>query len=271
MNRFAYRRVASVGQAVALMKDNPEAKLLAGGQSLLAAMRLGLSAPSLLIDLQSIAQMTGIRDEANGQLWVGAMVTHAQIATSPVVRKFCPMLADLAQGIADQQVRNRGTLGGAISNNDPAACWPAGLLALGATIITNQRELLADEFFSGMFSTALEPFEVVCAVRFSRPTRAAYLKFEQPASRFAIVGVAVAQMGVNVRARARVAVTGLGMGVVRYEEAERCLSGDFQTSVLAKCAIDSALAMGDLHASAQYRAHLASVLCRRAVTKALMA
>jgi aerobic carbon-monoxide dehydrogenase medium subunit len=267
LNRFAYRRVDSVGQAVALMKDNPEAKLLAGGQSLLASMRLGLSAPTLLIDLQSIAQMTGIRDEANGQLWVGAMVTHAEIARSSVVRRFCPMLADLAHGIADQQVRNRGTLGGAISNNDPAACWPAGLLALGATVITNQRELSADEFFSGMFSTALEPFEVVCAVRFPRPTKAAYLKFEQPASRFAIVGVAVAQMGV----RTRVAVTGLGMGVVRFDEAERCLSGDFQTSVLAECAIDSEHAMGDLHASAQYRAHLASVLCRRAVTKALMA
>jgi aerobic carbon-monoxide dehydrogenase medium subunit len=250
-----------------MLKDNPEAKLLAGGQSLLASMRLGLSAPNLLIDLQSISQMSGIQTDANGQLWIGAMTTHAAIAASPLTKMFSPMLAGLAHGIADQQVRNRGTLGGAISNNDPAACWPAGLLAFGATIITSLREIGADEFFSGMFTTVLEPHEVVCAVRFPQPLKAAYLKFEQPASRFAIVGVAVTQFeGV-----ARVAITGLGMGVTRFIEAEQRLSKDYRAAVLSDCKLTVENAMSDIHASALYRTHLASVLCRRAVMKSLMA
>jgi carbon-monoxide dehydrogenase medium subunit len=257
---FDYRRPTDLAQAARWLRDDPEAKLLAGGQSLLAAMKLRLAAPSLLIDLQDLPALMALEERA-GSLWIGAMATHARVAASPLVQRLIPMLSRLAHGIADQQVRNRGTMGGSIANADPAACWPAGLVALGATVCTDRRELPADAFFDGMFSTALEPDEIVCGVRFPLPTAATYLKFEQPASRFALTGVAVAQTAAGVR----VALTGLGSGVCRWPEAEQALTRSFAPEALKSLQLDESLASGDLHASAAYRAHLAGVLARRAV------
>jgi aerobic carbon-monoxide dehydrogenase medium subunit len=266
MPNFSYERAKDIASALAMLREQPEAKLLAGGQSLLASMKLGLSAPSSLIDLQGIASMQSIHIEGN-ELVIGAMASHAAIASSSLVKDFSPMLAKLAHGIADQQIRNRGTIGGAISNNDPAACWPAGLLAMGAFIQTDRRRIVAEEFFTGLFSSALEPDEIVCGICFPKPERAAYIKFEQPASRFAIVGVAVAKFGGQVG----VAVTGLGMGVSRHNAAEVALSTNFSLSAIQDLRLDASDVMGDIHASAEYRTHLASVLTRRAVAHALSA
>jgi aerobic carbon-monoxide dehydrogenase medium subunit len=263
MPNFAYERAKSVEEASAMLRSQPDAKLLAGGQSLLASIKLGLSAPSLLIDMQGIAELNAIRLDGD-HLVIGAMTSHAAIASSSWVKQFSPMLAKLAHGIADQQIRNRGTIGGAISNNDPAACWPAGLLAMGAVVQTDRRQLKADEFFTGLFTTALEPDEIVCSISFSKPECGAYIKFEQPASRFAIVGVALAKFG----ATTRVAVTGFGMGVRRYAAAERGLGTRFDLQSIADLKIDADDAMSDIHASAEYRCHLASVLTRRALREA---
>lgn len=264
MSALDFRRASRVADAVAWLREDPDAKLLAGGQTLLAAMRLRLAAPSLLIDLQALPELQGLREDG-AQLWVGAMCTHASIAASPLVRQRLPGLARLAAGIADQQVRNRGTLGGSIANADPAACWPAGVLALGATVVTDRRSLSADDFFQGMFSTALEPDEVLLGLRFPMAPRLHYLKFEQPASRFALTGVAVARSAEGVR----VALTGLGHGVCRWPEAEAALSARFDPAVLGTVVLDPGLAASDQHASADYRAHLAGVLTRRAVLQHL--
>jgi len=260
VNSFDYRRPRNVAEAAAWLRDDPEAKLLAGGQSLLAAMKLRFAAPSLLIDLQGLPELTALREDGGG-LWIGAMCTHAAVAASPLVRRIAPMLAGLAHGIGDQQVRNRGTLGGSISNADPAACWPAGVMALNGAVCTDRREIAADDFFGGLFTTALEPDEIVCGVRFPRAPQAHYLKFEQPASRFALTGVAVARLDQGVR----VAVTGLGSGIWRWKAAEQALARSFMPQVLEGLAVDPELASGDIHASAEYRAHLAAVLTRRAV------
>jgi aerobic carbon-monoxide dehydrogenase medium subunit len=264
MSNFAYERAKNLEAAAAMLRAQPDAKLLAGGQSLLASIKLGLSAPSLLIDIQGISELRAIRLDAD-HLVIGAMASHAEIASSSLVKQFSPMLAKLAHGIADQQIRNHGTIGGAISNNDPAACWPAGLLATGAVVQTDRRQIQADEFFVGLFSTALEPDEIVCSVAFPKPERAAYIKFEQPASRFAIVGVALAKFGMKTR----VAVTGIGMGVRRYTAAEITLSERFDIHAISGLQLDADDAMGDIHASAEYRCHLASVLTRRAFREAL--
>jgi aerobic carbon-monoxide dehydrogenase medium subunit len=264
MPNFSYERAKNLEAATAMLRAQPDAKLLAGGQSLLASIKLGLSAPSLLIDVQGIAELKAIRLEGN-QLVIGAMASHAAIASSSLVKQFSPMLAKLAHGIADQQIRNRGTIGGAISNNDPAACWPAGLLAMGAVVQTDRRRIQVDDFFSGLFSTALEPDEIVCSVAFPKPECAAYIKFEQPASRFAIVGVALAKFGMTTR----VAVTGIGMGVRRYAAAEISLSARFDVDAISGLKLDADDAMGDIHASAEYRCHLASVLTRRVFKEAL--
>ncbi|MES2362814.1 MAG: xanthine dehydrogenase family protein subunit M [Pseudomonadota bacterium] len=260
MSPFEYRRPRSVAEAAAWLREDPEAKLLAGGQSLLAAVKLRFAAPSLLIDLQGLPDLTALREE-DGDLWIGAMCTHASVAASPLVRRMVPMLADLAHGIGDQQVRNRGTLGGSISNADPAACWPAGVLALNGMVCTDRREIAADDFFAGLFTTALEPDEIVCGVRFPRVRQAHYLKFEQAASRFALTGVAVARLPQG----ARVVVTGLGSGIWRWEAAEQALARSFAPRALEGLAVDAGLASGDIHASAEFRAHLAAVLTRRAV------
>jgi len=263
MNSFEYRRPTRVAEAVQWLRDDPEAKLLAGGQSLLAAMKLRFAAPTLLIDLQGLHELnelTVLREDGEA-LWIGAMCSHAKVAASPLVRERLPMLAALAHGIGDQQVRNRGTLGGSIANADPAACWPAGVLALNGTVCTDRREIPADDFFTGLFGTALEPDELVCGVRFPVLVQAHYLKFEQPASRFALTGVAVARHASGVR----VAVTGLGNGIWRWTEAEQALASQFTAGALLGLQVDPAQASGDIHASAEYRAHLAGVLTRRAV------
>ncbi|APW36193.1 carbon monoxide dehydrogenase [Rhodoferax koreense] len=260
MNGFEYRRPARLGEVLDGLRGDAEAKLLAGGQSLLAAMKLRFAAPTLLIDLQGLPALKELRAEGTG-LWIGAMCCHASVAASALVRERAPVLAALAGGIGDQQVRNRGTLGGSIANADPAACWPAGVLALNATVCTDRREIAADDFFTGLFGTALEADEVVCGVRFPAMAQARYLKFEQPASRFALTGVAVARHVDGVR----VAVTGLGNGIWRWAAAEQALSRRFEAAALQGLAIDPAEASGDIHATAEYRAHLAGVLTRRAV------
>lgn len=260
MSPFDYRRVRDVAEAVAALRQNPDAKLLAGGQSLLAAMRLGLSAPAELLDLQDLALLKTL-EPRDGGLWLGAMCTHAQIAASRLVQSAAPMLAQLAGNIADQQVRNRGTVGGSISNADPSACWPAGLLAAGAKMHTDRRVLAADDFFTGLFSTALEADEVLCGIWVPPLPQACYLKFEQSASRFALTGVAVNRSGGPVR----VAITGLGHGVRRFAAAEAALQRQFARAALAGIQLDAEEASSDLHAGADYRVHLAGVLLRRAV------
>ena len=264
MSGFDYRRATSAAQATAWLREDPDAKLLAGGQSLLAAIKLRLASPSLLIDLQGMPELQAIQDDGHN-LWIGAMCTHAQAAASPLLRARVPMLANLAQGIADQQVRNRGTIGGSLANADPAACWAAGVLAMGGVVCTDRREIAADDFFCGLFTTALEPDELLMGVRFAPASQAHYLKFEQPASRFAMVGVAVARQANAVR----VALTGLGHGVCRWPQAELALSRQFSPDALSGIQLDAELATGDLHASAEYRAHLAGVLAHRAVAQAI--
>lgn len=260
MNTFEYLRPSALAEVLQLLRDDPEAKLLAGGQSLLAAMKLRFAAPTKLIDLQGLPALRSLHLDGDA-LWIGAMCTHAQVAASTLVQQSVPMLAALAGGIGDQQVRNRGTLGGSIANADPAACWPTGVLALNGTVCTDRREIAADDFFQGLFTTALESDELVVGVRFPRTPSAHYRKFEQAASRFALTGVAVAQCTQGVR----VAVTGLGNGVTRWREAEEVLSRQWSPEALDGLHFDETQATGDVHASAEYRAHLALVLTRSAV------
>ena len=264
MTPFDYRRAARVDDAVAWLREDPDAKLLAGGQTLLAAMRLGLAAPSVLVDLQDLRELAGLREDGD-TIRIGAMRSHASIATSPLARRALPGLARLAGGIADAQVRSRGTIGGSVANADPAACWPAGLLAADARFETDRREIAADDFFAGLFTTALEPDEVLRAVHVPRGARVHYLKAEQPASRFALVGVALGRCD----GRVRVAITGLGDGVVRWPQAEAALARSWRPDALDGIRFDPDRAGSDLHASAEYRAHLAGVLARRALAAAI--
>lgn len=259
MKAFTVERPGTLVDALALKAGKT---WLAGGQSLLASMKLGMNQADALIDLQDVPELRGINIFGSPSvLQLGAMQTHASIGNAQAVRAFCPGLVELANGIADQQVRNMGTIGGAVANNDPAACWPAGVLALNATIVSSKRELSADEFFTGIFATTLGEDELLTQIQFPRPTAFKYLKFEQPASRFALLGVAVACFGPRVR----VAITGLGQGVQRWGEAEQALCKSFAPAALEGLVFPIEQAMSDLHASAQYRAHLALVLCRRAV------
>jgi carbon-monoxide dehydrogenase medium subunit len=238
---------------------------LAGGQSLIAAMKLRLSQPGTLVDLSAIADLQGIRKDGE-RLVIGAMTRHAEIASSDVVRAAVPALAQLAEGIGDRQVRNMGTLGGSLANNDPAADWPAAVLACNATVRTNQRAIGADEFFKAMFETSLAPDEIITAVDFPKSQRAAYAKFANPASRFALVGVFVAKTGSDIR----VAVTGAGQqGVFRWQAAEEALAKRFNPKSLEGLKADAGTMNADIHASADYRAHLVAVMTQRAVAKAL--
>lgn len=281
MPALTYLRPSTLADAVNHLQLEPAARLLAGGQSLVAAMKLGLATPSHLVDLQRINELREIRLESD-HLWIGAMVTHHQVATSNIVQKHLPMLSALANGIADQQVRNRGTIGGSVAFHDPSACWPTGVLASDATIVTQRREIRADDFFAGLYSTALDPDEIILGFKFDPSWRGVYLKSEQKASRFALVGVAIAVSGMGPETCVRVAITGLGHGVMRWFEAESVLSGPLLNSPLQTDLLHSgglspdallpihlspAEATSDLHASAAYRAHLAKVLCVRAVAK----
>ena len=264
MYEFNYQKAASVADAAAKLGAGEDARLLAGGQTLVAAMKLRLAAPTDVIDLGGIAELRGIESDKNG-ITVGAMTTHAEVASSPDVGKQISALAELAESIGDPMVRNMGTIGGSIANNDPAADYPAALLGLGAAVKTNQREITADEFFTGMFMTALEPGEIIVSVRFPKPKRAAYMKFSNPASRYAIVGVFVAQTDRGVR----VAVTGAGACVFRVPEMEKALSAKFSPDAVAGISVASDELNSDLHASAGYRAHLITVMAKRAVEKAV--
>ena len=262
MYTFNYERPATIADAARLAGAG--AKILAGGQTLLASMKLRLASPPILADLGGITQLAGIRRDGQAVV-IGAMTRHAVVATSADVLSAIPALADLAGHIGDMQVRAMGTLGGSVANNDPAACYPSAVLALGATITTDQRAITADDFFTGMFATALRDDEIITAIRFLIPQRAAYIKFKQQASRFAMVGVFVAQFDSGVR----VAVTGAGNGVYRHAALEAALSRSFTPTVAAAVPIDAGDMNSDIHGSAQYRANLVGVLAQRAVAKAL--
>jgi carbon-monoxide dehydrogenase medium subunit len=260
MQAFAYTTPGSVADAVkaAALEDS---KYIAGGQTLLQSMKLGLIAPSALIDLGAIAEMKGICRDGNNVV-IGAATTHAEVAASKDVQQAIPALAELAGHIGDRQVRNRGTLGGSLANNDPAACYPAAVMGLGATVHTNQRKIAADDFFVGVYTTALNEGEVITAVSFPVPEKAGWQKFKQPASRFSLVGVFAAKTAGGVR----VAVTGAGAnGVFRASGLEALLASNYSASALAGATVSADALNSDLHGSAEYRAALIPVLAGRAV------
>ncbi len=263
MHAFKYHRPSSVNDAAALAKG--EARLLAGGQTLVQAMKLRLSSPSDVIDLGSIRDLAGIR-ASGSEVTIGAMSRHADVANSADVKRSIPALAALAGTIGDRQVRAMGTIGGSLANNDPAADYPAAVLGLGATIVTNKRKIAADEFFKGLYETALQPAEIITAVSFPVPKRAAYMKFKNQASRFAIVGVFVADTSSGVR----VAVTGAGPCVFRQKDMEKALSAKFAPESAAGVKQSASGLNTDLHASADYRAHLVTVMAKRAVEAAII-
>jgi len=262
MYDFSYQKPGSVADAVKAL-GAADAKALAGGMTFIPVLKQRLNKPSTVVDLSKLS-LTGI-SVAGNVVTIGAMTTHATVAASADVRAKIPALADLAGGIGDIQVRHRGTIGGSLANNDPAACYPAAVLALGATIKTSKRSIKADDFFQGMFTTALAADEIITAVEFPVPEKAAYEKFRNPASRYAIVGAFVAKFS----AGARVAITGAGQGgVFRHAGAEQALSANFAAAAVAKVGQAAGTMNSDIHASAEYRAHLVGVTIRRAVAKA---
>jgi aerobic carbon-monoxide dehydrogenase medium subunit len=260
MHAFTYHRPHDIASAVSLLETASEPKLLAGGMTLLPTLKQRLAAPSDPIDLAGIDGLVGIRQEGQ-ELVIGAMTCHADVAASTAVGLAIPALSVLAGGIGDPAVRHRGTIGGSSANADPAADYPAGLVALNATVETNERRIAADDFFVGLFETALRPSEIVVAVRFPIPDAARYRKFRHPASGYAVVGVMVARFGSAVR----VAVTGAGPKVFRVREMEEVLAHRFEANAIRAIRVAPEELMGDLHCSAEYRSHLISVLARRAV------
>ena len=261
MYAFNYERPADLAAAQALLAAGGNA--LAGGQTMIAAMKQRLQQPETVVDLGGISSLAGIRKEGNN-LVIGAMTRHQDVADNAEVRQHIPALAALADGIGDKQIRTLGTLGGSVANNDPAACYPSAVLALGATVHTDKRTIAADDFFQGLYTTALEAGELITAISFPIPQKAAYAKFRQPASRFALVGVFVAQTATG----ARVAITGAGNGVFRHAGLEAALSASFTPEAATQVAIDASELNADLHASAAYRAHLITVQTQRAVKQA---
>jgi carbon-monoxide dehydrogenase medium subunit len=265
MYAFTFHRPQTVRQAAGMLAKNEDAKLLAGGQTLLPTMKLRLAGPPQIVDMTLIEGLSGI--ELSGRsVTIGAMTRHYEVNASPVVQQEVPVLAKLAGMIGDPAVRHRGTIGGSVANNDPNADYPAACLGLGATIITNKRRIKADDFFTGMFSTALEPAEIITKVSFPIPKKAAYQKFRNQASRFALVGVFVAKRGSEIR----VAVTGAGSnGVFRVTSFEEALKKRFSPKSLEGLTIPADGMNSDIHGSAEYRAHLVGVLARRAVAEAI--
>jgi carbon-monoxide dehydrogenase medium subunit len=260
---FAFQQSASLADAARAAAGNAEAKLIAGGQSLLGAIKLGLAAPEALIDISGLADLKGLRIDG-GKVHIGAMTTHATVAASRELQQAIPALADLAGRIGDRQVRNRGTLGGSLANNDPAACYPAAVLGLGATVHTDRRSIAADDFFKGLYETALQPGEIITSVSFPIPEKAAWQKFKQPASRFSIVGVFVAKTAAGVR----VAVTGAGACVFRASDIEKALAASWSPAAAQAVTVSDEGLNSDLHGSALYRAALIPVLAARAVAAA---
>lgn len=264
MYDFNYVRPTSVADAVAALGATGEASLLAGGQTLVPVLKQRLAKPDTLVDLGAMAELKGIRREGIA-LTIGAMETHAEVAASSEVREAIPALAALASDIGDAQVRNRGTLGGSIANNDPSADYPAALMGLGATVVTNAREISADDYFTGLYLTALQPGEIILGVRFPVPAKAGYAKFAQPASRYALVGVFVAEVASGV-GEVRVAVTGAGAGgVFRAHDLEETLSLSTTPDAARGVTIASDGLLGDIHASPDYRAALIPEMAARAV------
>lgn len=260
-----YHRPSSIAEAVALQSSSDEAKYVSGGMTLIPTMKQRLAAPSDLIDLRHIAELKGI--SVNGsRVRIGAGTTHAEVSASPELMAACPAICHLAAHIGDPHVRHMGTIGGSIANNDPAADYPSAMLALGATIVTNAREIPADDFFTGLFETALEDGEIVVAVTFDTPAKAGYSKFPNPASRYAMTGVFVAKAeGGGVR----VAVTGAGAnGVFRHAGLEAALSADWSADAAASVTVDAGDLLSDIHGSAEYRANLVRVMAKRAVVAA---
>ncbi len=264
MYAFTYHRPTTVRQAVNLLAKNEDAKLLAGGHTLIPTMKQRLASPSQLIDLSRIEGLAGIEMKGRSVV-IGAMTRHAEVAASEVVQANLPALAALAGVIGDPAVRHRGTIGGSIANNDPTADYPAACLGLGATIVTSKRRIKADEFFKGMFETALEPDEIITKVMFPLVKKAAYEKFRNQASRYALVGVFVSKRGPEIR----VAVTGAGAnGVFRVTAFEEALKKRFSPKSLDGLTAPATGLNGDIHGSAEYRAHLIGVLAKRAVAQA---
>jgi carbon-monoxide dehydrogenase medium subunit len=260
MYEFNYHKPTSLDEIANVLGANEEAKLVAGGMTLIPTLKQRLAKPSDLVDLGAIASLRGITDAADA-IVIGAMTRHAEVNRSPVVKQGIPGLAAMAGMIGDPAVRNRGTIGGSISNNDPAADYPAALVGLGAVVHTTKREIPAESFFTGMFETALEPAEIVTSVRFPKPQASCYQKFRNPASRYAIVGVFVARTAGGVR----VAVTGAGPCVFRVPEMEAALARSFTPDAIKDITIPDDGLNSDIHASAEYRAHLVGVMARRAV------
>jgi carbon-monoxide dehydrogenase medium subunit len=260
MYEFNYHKPTSLDEVANLLSANEEAKLVAGGMTLIPTLKLRLAKPSDLVDLAAIPSLRGVTD-AGDALVIGAMTRHAEVERSPVVKQAIPALAAMAGMIGDPAVRNRGTIGGSIANNDPAADYPGAVVALNATVRTNKREIAADDFFTGLFETALDPGEIVTAVRFPKVMQANYQKFRNPASRYAIVGVFVAKTSGGVR----VAVTGAGPCVFRVSEMEAALGRNFAADAIKDIQIPADGLNSDIHAGAEYRAHLVNVMARRAV------
>lgn len=272
MYQFDYVRPASLAEAAnALAAAGGEATLIAGGHTLIPTLKQRLARPKTVVDISGLAELKGIRRDGNA-LVIGAGVTHAEVASSAEVRSAIPALAKLAGGIGDAQVRHRGTIGGSIANNDPAADYPAAVLGLGATIVTDKSRLDADSYFTGMFSTALQPGEIITAIRFPIPDKAGYAKFEQRASRYCLVSVFVARMpgGIFSSGDVRVAVSGAGQnGVFRLGEMEQALKSNFAPSAAAGVKVSASGLMSDMHGSADYRAALITAMAERAVEAAL--
>ena len=263
MYAFQYHRPQSVADAAKLLAADSEAKVLAGGHTLLPTMKMRLASPKAIVDLSRIADLKGISKNGNA-LVIGAMTTHADVASSEAVRSAIPNLARLAGMIGDIHVRHRGTIGGSVANNDPAADYPAAVLALNATVVTNRREIKADDFFKGLFSTVLQDGEIITRISFPVPGKFGYAKFAHPASRYALVGVAVAQTGSS----ARVAVTGAGSsGVFRHTGMESALGKSWAAQSLAGVTTDAGKMLSDIHGDAAYRAHLVGVMAKRAVAQ----
>ncbi|MBI4190322.1 MAG: xanthine dehydrogenase family protein subunit M [Betaproteobacteria bacterium] len=264
MYAFEYHRPSSIKEAASLARKLADAKLIAGGQSMVPALKLRLARPTAMIDLNDLPELRGI-SVVGTNVVIGALTRHAEVAASKDVLMTLPVLAKVAAGIGDHQVRNMGTLGGAIANNDPAADYPAALLGLGATVTTNKRDIPADKFFTGMYETALKPGEIIASVSFPMAKRAAYIKFRNPASRFALVGVFVSETAGNVR----VAVTGAAPCVFRVKNMEKALASKFAPEAIARIRVPADNLNSDLHAGAEYRSHLITVLAQRAVEAAL--
>jgi aerobic carbon-monoxide dehydrogenase medium subunit len=263
MYDFAYHRPKTLAEATAALKGKPEARAMSGGMTLIPTLKQRLAKPSDVVDLGGIKELAGIKVEGNNVV-VGGMTRHYDVASSAEVKAAIPALAELAGHIGDPAVRNRGTIGGSVANNDPAADYPAAVVGLGATITTSSRKIAADDFFKGLFETALEDGELITAISFPKAEKAGYMKFPNPASRYAMVGVFVAKTANGVR----VAVTGAGPCVFRVKAMEDALARNFSSDAIKDIKVPADDLNSDIHGSAEYRAHLVNVMARRAVDQA---